>query len=100
MKKLLFLAALVGIIAFIARKATLDREEWEGLTEDELRSRLGERLPSQIPDDKREQITEKIVAKMKDRGAITDETIDIDEPIDLADSADAADSADTEVRAD
>ena len=94
MKKLLFLAALVGIIALIARKATMDREEWEGLTEDELRSRLGERLPSQIPDDKREQITEKIVAKMKDRGAITDETLDIDEPIDLADSADTGVHAD------
>ena len=93
MKKLLFLAALIGVIAFIARKAATDREQWEGLTEDELRSRLDERLPHQIPDDKREMITETILTKMKDRGAIAEETIDIDEPIDLAEAADEAVSA-------
>ena len=93
MKKFLFLAALIGLIALIARKAKADREQWQGLSEDELRGRLDQRLPGQIPDDKRELIAETIVTKMKDRGAIAEETIDIDEPIDLAGAADEAVSA-------
>lgn len=93
MKKLLFLAALIGAIAFLARKAMADRQEWEGLSEDELRSRIDERLPNQISGDKREQIAETIVTKMKDRGALAEDTIDVDEPIDLADTADTTVSA-------
>ena len=88
MKKLLFLAALIGLIVAASRKAQVDREQWEGLTEDEVRSRLDQRLPNQIPGEKRQMITDKIVTKMKDRGTISDETIDADEPIDLADGVD------------
>ena len=90
MKKFLFLAALIGLIALIARKAKADREQWQGLTEDEVRGRLDQRLPGQIPDEKRAMIADTIVGKMKDRGVLADEGIDIDEPIDLADEAPSA----------
>ena len=88
MKKLLFFAALIGLIAVLARKAMADREQWEGLTEDDLRNRLDQRLPTQIPGEKRQAIADSIVTKMKDRGAIADSSIDLDEPIDLAEAAD------------
>ena len=87
MKKLLFLAALIGAIIAIAKRAKLDREQWEGLTEDDVRSRLDERLPNQIPDDKREMIADKIVSTMKDRGALADDVLDMDDTIDLSDPA-------------
>ena len=90
MKKLLFIGALVALIAFIAQKAKEDRERWQGLSEDDVRERLDHRLPNQIPDEKRQAIADTIVTKMKDRGALTDDTIDAEAPIDLAEDADEA----------
>ena len=94
MKKFLFISAVIALIALIARKAMADRQQWEGLTEVDVRDRLDERLPSQIPDEKRQMIADTIVTKMKDRGAITDESVDVDDTIDLADAT-AAESAST-----
>ena len=81
MKKLMFLAALIGAAIYLSKRSTLDRSQWEGLSEEDVRSRLDERLPHQIPEDKRQMITDKIVDKMKDRGALGSsaegETIDL-----------------------
>lgn len=95
MKKLLFLAGLIGLIAFIAKRAKMDRSQWEGLTEDDVRTRLDERLPPQIPGDKRQMIADKIVTKMKDRGALTDADIDMDDTIDLSDAETPSEAAST-----
>ncbi len=70
-----------------------DREQWEGLSEDDLRDRLDERLPSQIPDEKRQAIADTIVTKMKDRGAVAEPGIDVDDTIDLAETESEAATA-------
>lgn len=93
MKKLLFVSVLIALIAFLVRKAMADRTEWEGLSEDDLRDRLDQRLPSQIPDEKRQAIADTIVTKMRDRGAIAEPAVDIDDTIDLSDSASESASA-------
>ena len=90
MKKLVFIAALIALIALISRKAQVDREQWEGLSEDDVRDRLNQKLPGQIPVEKRQMIADTIVTKMKDRGAIVDDPIDVDDSIDLADESEAA----------
>lgn len=91
MKKILSIAALIGLVAFIVQKAKQDRERWQDLTEDEVRDQLDHRLPNQIPDEKRRVIADTIVTKMRDRGAIADDLLHADKTIDLAEGAEAID---------
>ena len=91
MKKILSIAALIGLVAFIMQKAKQDRERWQGLTEDEVRDQLDHRLPNQIPDDKRQAIADTVVTKMRDRGALSDDLLDGDDTIDLAEGAETID---------
>ena len=97
MKKLLFIAGLIALISLIAKKAQADREQWSGLTEEDVRDRLDRRLPHRIPDDRRQVIADSIVTKMRDRGALQDEdTIDLagtDEAIENAAEAEETASA-------
>lgn len=85
MKKLLFLAAAIGVVVFLMKKSEMDRTRWQGMSEDEVRTKLGERLPSRMPEEKREAVTDKIVTKMRDKGVI-----EADDPIDLDAARDAA----------
>jgi hypothetical protein len=73
-KKRLIVVVLIVAIAACARKAKADREsEWHGLTESEVRSKLDAKLPGKIPAEKRSKISDKVVAKMRDRGVINDD---------------------------
>ena len=113
-KQRLIMVAVVLLIMMAIKKAMSHRQsEWRGLSESEARSRLDARLPSRIPDDKRTAISDKVVAKMRDRGvlredvadesataktAVADTTTDdtADEAIDLTDSTHkTAETADT-----
>ena len=87
MKKILFIAALIGLIVMISKKAKSDRDQWQGMTEDEVRSRLDERLPNRVPEERREAIADTIVGKMRDRGVLADE--DSGETIELTDDGQA-----------
>lgn len=71
-KRWLILPAAVVATA-VAKKAASRREsEWHGLTETEARSKLEAKLPGKIPEEKRSQITDKVVAKMLERGIIVE----------------------------
>ena len=94
MKKLLLAAIMIGIIAMAMKKAKMDREDWHGLSEHEARDRLEERLPNKIPDDRREHIKDTIVTKMRDRGVLTDDEIDMTAPLHAVDLTDERDTAD------
>jgi hypothetical protein len=84
-KRLIVLAVLIGVIALCARKAKSDRaSEWHGLTESEVRSKLDEKLPSKLPAEKRGAISDKVVAKMRDRGVIQEEPAAPDDAGDLS----------------
>ncbi len=92
-KKLLLAAVMLGIIAMAMKKAKMDSEEWHGLSEREARDRLEERLPNQIPDDRREHIKDTIVTKMRDRGVLTEVEIDMTAPLQAVDLTDERDTA-------
>jgi hypothetical protein len=70
--KNILLILLVAVIAAVAVKmAKSAREsEWEGLTESEARGKLDAKLPDRIPEQKRAQISDKLVAKMGDKGIL------------------------------
>ena len=75
-KRLILLVLLVVMIAACAKKAKSHREsEWHGLTESEARSKLDAKLPDMIPAEKRSAISDKVVAKMRDRGVISEDPV-------------------------
>ena len=94
MKKLLLIAAVLGVVALVAKKARGDRDEWHGLTEAEARERLQQRFPNVIPEERRDAMADQIVGRMRERGVLaddgTEETVAEDaaeEIIDLTDEA-------------
>ncbi len=73
-KRLILLMLLVVVV--IAAWAKSHREsEWHGLTESEARSKLDAKLPDMIPAEKRSAISDKVVAKMRDRGVISEDPV-------------------------
>lgn len=79
--RLAILVLIVAAIAACAHKAKSHREsEWRGLTESEARSKLDTKLPDKIPAEKRSQISDKVVAKMREHGVISDDALDPDDP--------------------
>ena len=73
MKKLLKLAFVVGGIAAVSKAVSMNKSKWKGMTESDVRAKLDARLPDKVPADKRTEIADKIVGKMKEKGAIADE---------------------------
>jgi hypothetical protein len=98
MKKVLIIAAVIGLVALIAKKSSSRREEWHGLTESQVRDKLSERLPNRIPEERREVVTDKIVGRMRDRGAIAEDdadltSVDASDSIDLTNSSEPAETS-------
>lgn len=73
-KRLIVLVLLIVVVAVCAKKAKSHREsEWRGLTESEARSKLEAKLPDKIPAEKRSAISDKVIAKMRDRGVVSED---------------------------
>jgi hypothetical protein len=88
-KRLIVLTLLVVAIAACAKKAKSHREsEWHGLTESEARSKLETKLPGKIPAEKRSAISDKVVAKMRDRGVISEDPAGSNDASGITDDAD------------
>ena len=73
MKKLLKGALVVGGIAAVAKIVTAEKAEWQGLTESQVREKLDSRLPGRMPDEKRAGVADKVVSKMRERGALREQ---------------------------
>ena len=73
MKTLVKLALVVGAVAVAAKLVAAKKAEWQGLSESEVRAKVGSRLPGRVPDEKRGEIADKVVAKMRARGAFDEE---------------------------
>jgi hypothetical protein len=73
MKKLIKLALVVGAITAASKMIRAKREEWEGLTEAEVREKIDSRMPERVPDEKREAVKDKVVAGMRKAGRLADE---------------------------
>ena len=88
-KRLILLVVLIGVLAACAKKSKSHREsEWHGLTESEARAKLDAKLPGKIPADKRGVISDKVVAKMRDRGVIVEDSVVPDDASGIVDDAD------------
>ena len=74
MKKL-FRLALLAAIGVGIYKMLEEKKNWEGLTEDEARSRLNEKLSPRVPAEKLDQVTDQIVTQMKARGVLRTEAV-------------------------
>lgn len=80
MKKLIKLALLVGGVALAAKLLEAKKAEWEGLAESDVRAKLDARLPDKVPADKRAEIADKIVGKMREKGVLGEEATTGEEP--------------------
>jgi hypothetical protein len=88
-KRLILLVLLIAVIAACGKKAKARHDsEWHGLTESEARSKLDAKLPGKIPAEKRSEISDKVVAKMRDRGVITEDPTVPDDASELTDEPD------------
>jgi hypothetical protein len=81
MKKLLKLALVVGGIAAVAKVVTAKKAEWQGLPEASVRAKLDERLPGKMPADKRAEIADKVVEKMREKGVLAEDAPVAEAPI-------------------
>ncbi len=72
MKKLLRLA-LIGLAAVTVMKVMAEKKAFEGLSEAEARERLAQKMPAKMPDDKRAEVTDKVIDKMRERGVLAGE---------------------------
>ena len=100
-KKLLKLALMIGGVAAVARLVSAKKSQWMGLTEPQVREKLERRLPGRMPDEKRAEVADKVVSKMRERGVIREEDDIARAPgeteSDTADSTEATDSDDSAV---
>jgi hypothetical protein len=86
-KRLILVVLLIAAVAACAKKSKSHREsEWHGLTESEARSKLETKLPDKIPAEKRSAISDKVVAKMRERGVISEDPAMPDDASDIADN--------------
>lgn len=84
--RMILIALLIVAIAACAKTAKSRREsEWHGLTEREARSKLDAKLPGMIPAEKRSAISDKVVAKMRERGVLSDNPVVPDDASGLTD---------------
>lgn len=93
-KKRLLLAVVAVLLVACMKKMKSHREsEWHGLTESEARSKLDAKLPSRIPDEKRSAISDKVIAKMRDRGVVGADLDVAGEPSQTAETLDLREGA-------
>ena len=78
-KRLIVLLVLVALVAACAKAKAQRESEWHGLTEREARDRLASKLPGKIPDDKREAISDKVIATMREKGVLSEDDADAEE---------------------
>ena len=74
MKKYLLIAGTLGIVVLLVRKLTASRKDWTNMTEEEARQQIHDRFPNRMPEERKEVVTDKIVSKMKEKGALIDLT--------------------------
>lgn len=74
MKRVFKIALLAGVVAAVVKLVSTKKAEWEGLTESDVRAKIDSRLPEKVPPNTRAALADKVVDKMRQRGALTDES--------------------------
>ena len=71
--KRLFRLGVLAAIGFGIFKMLEEKKAWQGLTEDEARTKLNDKLSPRVPAEKLDKVTDQIVDKMKSRGVLRTE---------------------------
>ncbi len=98
MKKLVKLGLIVGVIAVLAKIVAAKMAKWEGLTESEIRDKLERRLPKRMPGEKRAAVADKVVSKMRQKGALVEEEPSVSAATDNRGEGDEPNSDDSKAR--
>jgi len=72
-KKLLKLALIIGVIVAVAKLLEAKKGEWEGMSETNVRAKLDAKLPDKVPAEKRAEIADKVVGKMREKGVLIED---------------------------
>lgn len=72
MKRLFKLALIAGAVVALVRFVALRQiGEFKGMSEFEARARLNTKLPDRIPEPRREEAIDRIVAKLDEKGVLS-----------------------------
>lgn len=93
MKKLLMLAVAGGVVVLVAKMIDEQKAEWQGLTESGVRSKLDAKLPDKIPAEKRDEIADKIVSGMRQKGVLAEDEVSEPTPDHVSDAGENAEAA-------
>lgn len=75
MKKLFRLAVFGALVAFAVKMLMAKKQEWQGLSEPEVRSKLDDTLGTRVPPEKLGEIQDKVVGKMREHGVLREEEV-------------------------
>jgi len=75
MKKLFKLAVFAALVTFAVKVLMAKKQEWQGLSEPEVRSKLDNTLGSRVPPEKLGEIQDKVVGKMREHGVLREEGV-------------------------
>ena len=73
MKKLIKFILLAAIIGAIVKVVQDQMAQWKGLSETELRGKMHSKLDDKMPPEKVDEIADKVVEGMRDKGMLSDE---------------------------
>jgi hypothetical protein len=73
MKKLFKLGLFAAMVAGIVKLVSTQKGEWRGLTEPEVRDKLHTKLDAKIPSEKVDELGDKAVEWMRERGVLGEE---------------------------
>jgi hypothetical protein len=73
MKKLFKFGLFAALAAGVMKLISTQKAEWQGLTEPEVRDKLHTKLDAKMPGEKVDQIGDKVVEKMRQRGVLGEE---------------------------
>ena len=79
MKKLFKLALFGAIVAAVVKTVAAKKAEWQGLTETQVREKLHSKLDQKMPAEKVDEIGDKIVGAMRDRGVLSADVEPVDD---------------------
>ena len=74
MKVVLAVVAINVVANVVARLIRAKKAEWEGLTESQVRDKLDAKLGDRMPEEKRSAMADKVVAGMRSRDMLADES--------------------------
>lgn len=74
MRKLFKFGLFAALVAGVVKLVSTQKAKWQGLTEPEIRAKLHSKLDAKMPSEKVDEIGDKIVQTMRQRGILGEET--------------------------